>query len=102
VSGRPKIFIASRAGAADFFTALDREVGDLCLAMGEMLIDGAHRDAGGARHLGNREFLVAPPDLVDQGEGEDLIRTHSWIVRVVAEAIARGDLPVPSGAAREA
>ena len=34
--------------------------------------------------------------------GEDLVRTHSWIVRVVAEAIARGDLPAPSTAVGKA
>ena len=30
-------------------------------------------------------------------EGEDLIRTHAWIVRTLVAAIAGGDLPTPAG-----
>jgi AcrR family transcriptional regulator len=29
-------------------------------------------------------------------EGDDLIRTHAWIIRTLVEAIKRGDLPVPA------
>jgi AcrR family transcriptional regulator len=29
-------------------------------------------------------------------EGEDLIRTHAWIIRTLVEAIKRGDLPAPA------
>jgi AcrR family transcriptional regulator len=29
-------------------------------------------------------------------EGDDLIRTHAWIIRTVVEAIKRGDLPAPA------
>ena len=28
--------------------------------------------------------------------GDDLIRTHAWIIRTLVEAIKRGDLPVPA------
>ncbi len=29
-------------------------------------------------------------------EGEDLIRTHAWVIRTLVEAIKRGDLPAPA------
>jgi AcrR family transcriptional regulator len=29
-------------------------------------------------------------------EGEDMIRTHAWIVRTLVDAIRRGDLPIPA------
>lgn len=30
-------------------------------------------------------------------EGEDLIRTHAWIIKTLVEAIKRADLPAPAG-----
>jgi hypothetical protein len=53
------------------------------------------RAAAAVSVLNSGEVAIALMDRFGI-EGEDMIRSHCWIVRVVAEAIARGNVPRPA------
>lgn len=59
--------------------------------------DAARLVAAAVSVLISAEFAIGLADRFGLA-GEDLICTFTWMARVVAEAIARGDLPVPDEA----